>query len=78
MGSAYTPPAPRGRLLAFRVVGWLLGIGTVGYSTFFFLLSLVADDPVEISHRFHFLAILAGMGLIGVFSMRWSHRRSRG
>jgi hypothetical protein len=71
MGSAYTPPAPRGRLLAFRVVGWLFGFVTILYSIFFVLGSLVADDPVEISHRFHFLAILAGTGLIGVFSILW-------
>ena len=30
MGSAYTPPAPRGRLLAFRIVGWLLGAWEIG------------------------------------------------
>lgn len=67
----------RGRLLAFRVVGWLFGVGTIGYSIFFVLLSLVSDDPVDVSHRFHFLAILAGGGLIGVFSILWVMRPDR-
>jgi hypothetical protein len=67
----------RGRSLAFRIVGWLLGVGTIGYSLFFVLLSLLADDPVDVSHRFHFLAILAGGGLIGVFSILWVMRPDR-
>lgn len=67
----------RGRMLAFRIVGWLLGVLTVGYSIFFVLLSLVADDPEDVSHRFHFLAILAGGGLIGVFSILWVMRPDR-
>lgn len=65
----------RGRPLAFRIVGWLLGVVTIGYSLFFVLLSLVADDPE--GHRFHFLAILAGTGLIGVLSILWVMRPDR-
>jgi hypothetical protein len=69
MGSAYTPPAPRGRLLAFRIVGWLLGVVTILPSLAYILLSLVSDDPVERSHRFHYLGGFAGFALIGVFSI---------
>ena len=68
---------PTGGSLAFRIVGWVFGIGTIGYSIFFVLLSLVSDDPVDVSHRFHFLAILAGGGLIGVFSILWVVRPDR-
>jgi hypothetical protein len=71
MGSTYTPSVSRGRLLAFRIVGLLIGVVTILYSFFFVIGSLVADDPVDISHRFHFVAILAGTGLIGVFSILW-------
>jgi hypothetical protein len=67
----------RGGALAFRFVGWLLGIATIGYSLFFVLLSLVSDDPADVSHRFHFLVILAGSGLIGVFSILWVTRPDR-
>jgi hypothetical protein len=67
----------RRRVLAFRIVGWLLGVVTVGYSIFFVLQSLVSDDAVDVSHRFHFLAILAGTGLIGVFSILWVMRPDR-
>jgi hypothetical protein len=63
-----------GRSLAFRIVGWVFGIGTIGYSILFVLLSL-ADDPE--GHRFHFLANLAGGGLIGVFSILWVMRPHR-
>lgn len=69
MGSAYTPPAPRGRLLAFRIVGWLLGAITILPSLAYILLSVVTDDPVERSHRFHLVGGFAGIGLIGVFSI---------
>jgi len=67
----------RGRLMAFRIVGWLFGLLTVGYSIFFVLLSLLSDDPGDVGHRFHFLAILAGGGLIGVFSILWVSRPDR-
>lgn len=68
MGSEYTSAAPRGRL-AFRIVGWLLGVLTIGYSLFLVVLSLVSRDPSNTIHRFHFLGGLAGGGLIGVFSI---------
>jgi len=64
-------------MLAFRIVGWLFGVLTIGYSLVFVVISLVADDPMDTSHRFHFLAILAGGGLIGVFSILWVMRPDR-
>jgi hypothetical protein len=67
--------ASGGQMLAFRIVGWLIGVGTIGYSLFFVLLSLVDEDPD--GHRFHFLAILAGTGLIGIFSILWVMRPDR-
>ena len=69
MGSEYTPSAPPGRLLAFRIVGWLLGALTILPSLAYIVLSLVSDDPVERSHRFHYVGGLAGLALIGVFSI---------
>jgi hypothetical protein len=74
-GSDVTPS--RGRSLAFRIVGWLFGVLTIGYSLVFVIISLVADDPMDASHRFHFLAILAGGGLIGLFSILWVMRPDR-
>jgi hypothetical protein len=65
------PTATGGRFLAFRIVGWLIGIGTIVFGLAFFGLSLLSDDPVERSHRFHYLAILAGNSLIGVFAILW-------
>ncbi|HET9671436.1 MAG TPA: hypothetical protein VFQ40_01135 [Actinomycetota bacterium] len=67
----------RGRLLAFRIVGWLLGLLAIPYPAFFAIVSIASDDPGDISHRFHFLAIVAGMGLIGVFSILWVTRPDR-
>jgi hypothetical protein len=64
-----TPSTSRGRLLAFRIVGWVLGIGTLGYSLYFALAFLLTDDPIDRTHRFHALAGLAGGALIGVFSI---------
>ena len=69
MGSEYAPPTPRGRMVAFRIVGWLLGVLTILPSLAFILLSLVSDDPVERSHRFHYFGGFAGLALIGVFSV---------
>jgi hypothetical protein len=69
MGSTHTPGVSRGRLLAFRIVGWILGVLTLGYSLNFVVLSIASDDPSNTIHRFHFLAGLAGGGLIGVFSI---------
>ena len=69
MGTPYTTPAPRGRLRAFRIVGWLLGALTILPSLVYLMLSLVSDDPVERSHRFHLAGGFAGIALIGVFSI---------
>lgn len=55
--------------LAFRIVGWLLGVLTLGYALFFTVTSLVSDDPADRIHRFHNVAGLVGGGLIGVFSI---------
>lgn len=68
MGSTYTPDVSRGRL-AFRLVGWIFGVLTIGYSLFLVLLSIVSSDLSDTMHRFHYLAGLAGGGLIGVFSI---------
>jgi hypothetical protein len=68
MGSEYTPAAPRGRL-AFRIVGWLLGVLTILPSLAYIVLSLASDDPVDRSHRFHLIGGFAGIALIGVFSI---------
>jgi hypothetical protein len=69
MGSEYTPGVSRGRLLAFRIVGWIFGSLTIGYSLVLVLLSIASSDPSDTIHRFHYLAGLAGGGLIGVFSI---------
>lgn len=55
--------------LAFRIVGWVLGVLTIGYSVFFIVDSILSDDPGAQSHRFHNLGGFAGGGLIGVFSI---------
>lgn len=68
MGSTYTPDVSRGRL-AFRLVGWIFGVLTIGYSLFLVVLSIVSSDLSNTIHRFHFLGGLAGGGLIGVFSI---------
>jgi hypothetical protein len=68
MGSTYTPAVSRGRL-AFRLVGWIFGVLTIGYSLVLVVLSIVSSDPSNTIHRFHFLGGLAGGGLIGVFSI---------
>ena len=56
-------------MLAFRIVGWLLGALTILPSLAYILLSLLTDDPVERSHRFHLVGGFAGFALIGVFSI---------
>jgi hypothetical protein len=63
------PTSSRGRLLAFRIVGWLIGLGTILLSLPFIVSSLVSSDPVEQSHRFHTIGGFMGPGLIGVFSI---------
>jgi hypothetical protein len=55
--------------LAFRIVGWLVGVLTLGYSVFFTLTSILSDDVADRIHRFHNLAGLAGGGLIGLFAI---------
>jgi hypothetical protein len=68
MGSTFAPDVFRGRLV-FRLVGWIFGVLTIGYSLFLVVLSIVSSDPSNTIHRFHYLAGLAGGGLIGVFSI---------
>lgn len=77
MGSTTTPTTSRSRLLPLRIFGWLLGVGTIGFSLLFVVGSLLTDDPIERSHRFHYLAGLAGGGLIGLFSILWVMRPER-
>jgi hypothetical protein len=55
--------------LAFRIVGWVLGVLTLGYSIFFTVDSIVSSDLDAQIHRFHNLGGLAGGGLIGVFAI---------
>jgi hypothetical protein len=69
MGSVATPSTSRGRLLAFRIVGWLLGISTILSFLPYIVIALASDDPVEQSHRFHLIGGFAGIGLIGVFAI---------
>jgi hypothetical protein len=73
MRSTDTPDVSRGRL-AFRLVGWIFGVLTIGYSLFLVVLSIVSSDPANTIHRFHYLAGLAGGGLIGVFSIAFVSR----
>jgi hypothetical protein len=64
-----TASGSRTRRVAFRVLGWIFGILTLGYSFFFVVLAVVSSDPLDTIHRFHFVASFAGGGLIGVFSI---------
>jgi hypothetical protein len=64
----------RARGIAFRILGWILGVLTVGYSFFFVILAVVSSDPANTIHRFHFAAGFAGGGLIGVFSIAFVQR----
>lgn len=61
--------ASRGRLLAFRIVGWLLGVATIGLYLPFVIISFVSDDPSQTVHRFHVVGSFFGIVLIGVFSI---------
>jgi hypothetical protein len=63
------PTSSRGRLLAFRIVGWLIGLSTILFSLAFIAGSLLSSDLVEQSHRFHTVGGFMGPGLIGVFSI---------
>jgi hypothetical protein len=74
MGRVSTPSTSRGRLLAFRIVGWLLGISTILSFLPYIVIALASDDPVEQSHRFHLVGGFAGIGLIGVFAIMFVMR----
>jgi hypothetical protein len=56
-------------MLAFRIVGWLLGVLTIGLSIPFVIVALVSDDPAQVIHRFHVVGGFTGLALIGVFSI---------
>jgi hypothetical protein len=58
-----------GRMLAFRIVGWLLGVATIGLYIPFVVVSFVSDDPSQTVHRFHVVGAFPGLALIGVFSI---------
>jgi hypothetical protein len=45
MGSVYTPSVSQGRL-AFRLVGWIFGVLTIGYSLFLVVFSIVSRIEV--------------------------------
>ncbi|HEX5937476.1 MAG TPA: hypothetical protein VFZ75_07300 [Actinomycetota bacterium] len=64
-----TASTSTGRLLAFRIVGWFLGVLTIGYSVYFTVDSILSSDFTTQSHRFHNLGGFAGGGLIGVFAI---------
>jgi hypothetical protein len=61
--------ASRGRMVAFRIVGWLLGVGTILFWLLSIVWTLTADDPIDRSHRFHLVGGFAGAALIAVFSI---------
>jgi hypothetical protein len=65
------------RVRAFRIVGWILGVLTIGYGVFFILTSIASDDPADRIHRFHNLGGFAGGGLIGLFSILFVLRPDR-
>ena len=56
-------------MLAFRIVGWLLGVATIGLSIPFVIIAFVSDDPSQTIHRFHVVGSFFGIALIGVFSI---------
>lgn len=56
-------------MLAFRVVGWLFGVGSIVYWLLSIAWTLLADDPIDRSHRFHLVGGFAGGALIAVFSI---------
>ena len=62
------------RRVAFRIVGWILGVLSLGYSFVFVIIAIVSTDPSNTMHRFHFAAGFAGGALIGVFSIALVHR----
>ena len=76
MGMRSEEGASRGRLLAFRIVGWLLGVATIGLSLPFVAIAFVSDDPADVVHRFHVVGGFAGLALIGVFAVVFVMRPS--
>lgn len=65
----WQPTVTGPRVRAFKIVGWVIGVLTIGYSVFFILTSIASDAPSDQIHRFHNLGGFAGGGLIGVFSI---------
>jgi hypothetical protein len=65
----WRPTATGPKVMAFRIMGWFLGVLAILPSLAFIVLSLVTDDPIEKTHRFHYLGGFAGTSLIGVFSV---------
>ena len=61
--------APSRRSLAFRIVGWLIGVGTIVFWLAFIVWTLTAEDPIGRSHRFHLVGGFAGAALIALFSI---------
>jgi hypothetical protein len=56
-------------MVAFRIVGWLLGVATIVLYIPFVVVSFVSDDPSQTVHRFHVVGAFAGLALIGLFSI---------
>jgi hypothetical protein len=56
-------------MLAFRIVGWLIGVSTIVFWLISILWTLMADAPIDRSHRFHLVGGFAGAALIAVFSI---------
>src|SRR5215211_5560044 len=67
--SEWTSTRSRPKVVTFKVLGWFLGVVTIGYSVFFILTSIASSSPSDEIHRFHNLGGFAGTGLIGVFSI---------
>ena len=53
--------ASGGRTLAFRIVGWLFGVATIGLYIPFVVVAFVSDDPAQTIHRFHVVGAFAGL-----------------
>ena len=68
--------ASGGRMLAFRIVGWLIGMGTILFWLASILWTLTAEDPTDQSHRFHLVGGFAGAALIAVFAIVFAMRPS--
>jgi hypothetical protein len=56
-------------MLAFRIVGWLIGVGTILFWLASILWTLTAEDRIDQSHRFHLVGGFAGAALIAVFAI---------